>query len=98
MIPKEIKETVVEEIRYKKLLYFLIALQLIAWGWHQWKGGVLSAEQYYVFCGMMMCGQFAAGIECWIKKTRGTFVVQAYFFVWTGIGWIQRYAQEAAGL
>ncbi|MBT4209436.1 MAG: hypothetical protein HOE19_00735 [Candidatus Komeilibacteria bacterium] len=77
----------------QKLIYALIGLQLIAWGWHQWQGGQLSAQHYYIFCVGMLCGQLGAGIECWHKKSWGTFVVQCYFFVWTAIGGIQRYLQ-----
>lgn len=75
----------------QKFIYFLIALQLLAWGYHQWKGGQLAAQHYYIFCALMMAGQLGAGVECFVKRSWGTFVVQVYFFVWTGVGWLQRY-------
>ena len=77
----------------KYILWAMIAVQLIAWGWHQCKAGKLKDKHYIIFCYMMMCGQIGAGIECFLQQAWGTLAVQIYFFFFTGFGAFQRKRQ-----
>ncbi len=73
------------------VLYLMIGLQLVAWGWFSWKGGKLSDKQFIVFTIGMLSGQIGAGIETFYDNAWGTFVVQVYFFVFTAFAGIKRY-------
>jgi fatty acid desaturase len=75
------------------VLWVMMAAQMAAWAWMQIKGGKLPDRSYVTFCALMMVGQIGAGIECFLGHAWGTFVIQAYFFVFTGWGGMIRYIQ-----
>lgn len=74
------------------IVWSLVACQMTAWAWLQFRGGQLNDREYIVFCFCMMLGQIGAGIECLKTKAWGTMVAQAYFFIFTLIGVIIRLA------
>ncbi len=75
------------------ILWMMMGSQMAAWGWMSAKGGKLSDRSYIIFSALMMLGQIGAGIECLLSHAWGTFVIQAYFFVFTGYGGTVRYIQ-----
>lgn len=75
------------------LLYAMMATQMAAWAWLQYKGGKLPDRSYIIFCGMLMIGQTGATIECILGQAWGTLAVQVYFFIFTAYGGWRRYQQ-----
>lgn len=75
------------------LLWFLMACQMVAWAWFSFKGGKLSDKNFYIFTLGMMIGQTGAAIETFLLQAWGTFIVQVYFFVFTGWGLFVRFQQ-----
>ncbi len=73
------------------ILYSLISLQLIAWGWFSWHGGNLTDKQFIIFTFGMLAGQTGAGIETYLNNAWGAFIVQVYFFTFTAFAGIKRY-------
>lgn len=75
------------------VLWLMTAAQLIAWGWFSIKGGKLGDRMFLAFTVGMLLGQLAVGIESYYSHGWRAFVVQAYFFVFTAVGGIQRLRQ-----
>ena len=73
------------------VIYLMIGLQLVVWGWFSWKGGKLSDKQFIVFTIGMLSGQIGAGLETFYNHAKGTFIVQVYFFVFTAFAGLKRY-------
>lgn len=78
-------------------IYLMLACQMIAWAWHQMEAGQLADRPYLIFCACMMIGQVGATIECYRQRAWGTLCVQLYFFVWTLVGALRRYATMGSG-
>jgi len=74
-------------------IWFLLAVQMLAWIWFQTKGGQLNDTSFYIFCFCMLCGQSATCAEALMGKEKnwGTFASQALFFVTTVFGGFQRW-------
>lgn len=75
----------------KKILYVMIVIQLIVWGWFSIRGGRLGDTEFFIFTIGMLIGQIGAGVETFISKSWGTFTVQVYFFCFTLYGGIVRF-------
>ncbi|MDD5566621.1 MAG: hypothetical protein PHH01_00295 [Patescibacteria group bacterium] len=78
---------------YRLAIYAGVVIQMASWAWIQSRGGHLSDRKYLLFCGMMMIGQTAAGVECILGKTWGTLAVQIFFFIFTAWGGIVRFRE-----
>lgn len=75
------------------LLWIMVGAQMVAWGWFSLKGGDLPGKKFFIFTIGMLLGQLGAGIEAYQLQAWRGFTVQAYFFVTTVFGVIQRYRQ-----
>lgn len=76
--------------RFKIVVWVMLAMQMIAWGWIQSNGGQLHDREYILFCIGMMIGQIGGTIECLAGKAWGTMILQVYFLIWTAIGMLVR--------
>lgn len=75
--------------------YVMMLTQMAGWFWAQsLKGGKLTDNQYYLFCALLMVGQIGASIECVFNNAIGTLVTQAYFFIATILGGVNRYRNQ----
>ena len=73
------------------VLWLMTVAQLFAWGWFMKNGGQLGDKKFFVYTVGMVLGQLAVGIETYQLAAWRGFVIQAYFFVFTIVGGIQRY-------
>jgi hypothetical protein len=75
------------------ILWILVGVQLVAWGWFMYKGGMLSDKKFILYTLGMLLGQLATGVETYQQQSWRAFTTQAYFLTFTIFGGIQRYRQ-----
>lgn len=79
------------------MIWAMVACQLLAWSIFSLKGGKLADKPFLLFTLGMMIGQVGAGIETYLSQAWATLAVQAYFFLFTAIGGINRIRQMRKG-
>ena len=75
------------------LLWFMMGIQFVGWGWFSVKGGNLNNQEFLIFSAAMIFGQVAAGIDSYGKAAWRAFAAQAYFGVFTVVGAVMRFLQ-----
>jgi len=85
-----VKNNKVISKKIRVILWFMLSLQMIAWGVFSYFGGELSDKGFLIFSTLMLTGQVGGTVECFLTKAWATMAVQIFFFIFTAFGAYQR--------